>query len=443
VKTFGFKHSAKIEGNCLKLRFLGRASIAVGIGAAGFQALCSAGQVVARRPVRVDVKSVALPVLAGVLCLVAGKFGLRGRRVELPESLWRTAGPLSNAGPIEETAASGRIAYSIIVPVYNRPGDIAALMRRLNEHWETWKSLGRGEVVIVDDGSTDDTAAVARSCAKGSAFETTVITQPNAGSSGARNAGFMHARGVIGVSIDSDCLPCEEWLPNLLRHVDSKKRVVAFGAVTSDRRARMPAEVTPAGIEFITASFAVPVDLYWEIGGFFGAFNGQFRDDTDFVLSARRAGITTVQVNDAVVWHPIRAFATLKGVWRTSLAHRYDALLAVRHGEAAIPFVSNILLGGGLWGNFPTSCLLYGAIDVLAVSLVAMRIARPSLPLEDQLSGWLGLVLVPFLVGAFGVVYHEVPAGEVPRYVASVATYMVGATAGRMRGSIERGIALL
>ena len=420
-----------------KVRFAARACIALGGGSAIFQGLCAAGQLFCRRRPAIDVVSIGLPVGVGMVLLAAA----RCLRTPQRGSEETTLGPAgARPGTVEPDP---EIAYSIIVPVYNRPGDVAALLERLSGFAEKWAPLGRGEIVVVDDGSTDGTCDVVRSWIARNPIETRVISQKNMGSAGARNTGFASARGAMGVSIDSDSLPDEDWLPNLLHKVRPDEAAAVFGAVRSDRRARMPMEVSPAGIEFITASFAMPVGRFFECGGFFPGFNGQFRDDTDFLLSARRAGVSTLQANDAVVWHPIRRFATLKAVWRASVAHRFDVLLVARHGEAATPFVSSILLGGSWWGNFPTSCVLLGALWVFLFSTASRLGGHRSVSLLEQGMGWAALLLAFVALSLLGVLYHRVPFKDVPRYVGSVAAYVAGATTGRIMGSLRYGFALL
>ena len=73
---------------------------------------------------------------------------------------------------------------AVVVPAYNAaatlPDTLAALARQTYD-------TGRVDVVVVDDGSTDDTAALAQSFAARDA-RFTVVRQPNAGCSAARNS---------------------------------------------------------------------------------------------------------------------------------------------------------------------------------------------------------------------------------------------------------------
>jgi hypothetical protein len=87
---------------------------------------------------------------------------------------------------------------SIIIPVYNR----AAMLREAVASVLA-QSYRPVEVIVVDDGSTDDTARVAEELAGG---EVRVIHQPNGGPGSAREAGRRTARGELIQHLDSDDL---------------------------------------------------------------------------------------------------------------------------------------------------------------------------------------------------------------------------------------------
>ena len=82
---------------------------------------------------------------------------------------------------------------SIVIPCYNQARFLHTSVASARS--QTCAPL---EIIVVDDGSTDDTAAVA--CALGA----TVIRQRNAGVSAARNAGLNAARGAFVIFLDAD-----------------------------------------------------------------------------------------------------------------------------------------------------------------------------------------------------------------------------------------------
>jgi len=94
------------------------------------------------------------------------------------------------------------IRFSVVIPAYNASRTIASSIRSVFQQVEQ-----DFEVIVVDDGSTDDTAERARSVVAGDRVQ--VISQPNAGASAARNVGIRAAKGVYVSMLDADDL----WLP--------------------------------------------------------------------------------------------------------------------------------------------------------------------------------------------------------------------------------------
>ena len=87
---------------------------------------------------------------------------------------------------------------SILIPAYNAEQWIGETVRSALA--QTWPHK---EIIIVDDGSTDRTLAVAR---KFASKEVTVITQENAGASAARNKAFAISQGEHIQWLDADDL---------------------------------------------------------------------------------------------------------------------------------------------------------------------------------------------------------------------------------------------
>ncbi len=87
---------------------------------------------------------------------------------------------------------------SIIIPAYNYA---SYLSRAIGSCLD--QTYGNVEIIVVDDGSTDDTALVAREMGPGVVY----LFQENSGVSSARNAGLARARGDFIIFLDADdCL---------------------------------------------------------------------------------------------------------------------------------------------------------------------------------------------------------------------------------------------
>lgn len=106
-------------------------------------------------------------------------------------------------------------AVSVVIPAYNS----AWCIRRAADSVLA-QSFHDFELIVVDDGSTDETAAILRTY--GDALR--LISKPNGGMSSARNAGIRAARGRYVAFLDSD----DRWLP------DKLARQVALMTAQSD-----------------------------------------------------------------------------------------------------------------------------------------------------------------------------------------------------------------
>lgn len=100
------------------------------------------------------------------------------------------------------------IAVSVIVPVFNGKATIERCIRSILR-----QSLKNIEIIIVDDGSTDNTQDVIRSICDARIH---VIAQENAGQGFARNAGLEAARGRYISFVDADDTIDEDMLLNML-----------------------------------------------------------------------------------------------------------------------------------------------------------------------------------------------------------------------------------
>lgn len=102
--------------------------------------------------------------------------------------------------------------YSVVIPLYNKEHYIEKTIRSVLE-----QTCTDYEVVVVNDGSSDDSLAVAR---RFESDRVRIIDQPNQGVAVARNTGIHHARGEYIAFLDAD----DEWLPHYLQTIDPLTR---------------------------------------------------------------------------------------------------------------------------------------------------------------------------------------------------------------------------
>ena len=102
----------------------------------------------------------------------------------------------------------GERAIAVVVPLHNRADRVRRLVAALEA-----QNVLPDEVVLVDDGSTDSTLAVARREAERSSLNVRVIALPTSeGPARARNTGWKAASADLVAFTDDDCVPSAEWL---------------------------------------------------------------------------------------------------------------------------------------------------------------------------------------------------------------------------------------
>lgn len=108
----------------------------------------------------------------------------------------------------ESSADRRQPAVSIILPTYNRARFLPQALESIRaQEWTDW------ELILVDDGSTDDTRELLPELTAEIEQPVRYIAQENQGPYGARNTGLDHAQGRYIAFFDSD----DEWLPHHLK----------------------------------------------------------------------------------------------------------------------------------------------------------------------------------------------------------------------------------
>jgi undecaprenyl-phosphate 4-deoxy-4-formamido-L-arabinose transferase len=134
---------------------------------------------------------------------------------------------------------------SLVIPLYRDEDALPAIFARcgrvLDDHG------GTGELVLVDDGSRDRTAARAVELGRAFEHETTVVRLTrNVGQHAAVFAGLAHARGTAVVTLDSDLQYPPEDIPLLLAELSPQQPVVS--GYREDRRDPFPRRVVTGAL---------------------------------------------------------------------------------------------------------------------------------------------------------------------------------------------------
>lgn len=192
---------------------------------------------------------------------------------------------------------------SVIVPAFNAAATIAETLAGV-----TTQALPPDEVILVDDGSTDDTAARARAALPG----LRLLRQANAGAAAATNAGLRAARFPLLALLDADDI----WLPGKLAAQHARLQaepalsgigghVEAFAcpSLAPDRAARfrIPEAPTPA---LFGSALMLRRAAFDQVGFYDEALPVGFA--IDWMHRARLAGLRFATLEDIVVRRRIR-----------------------------------------------------------------------------------------------------------------------------------------
>ena len=164
------------------------------------------------------------------------------------------------------------------------------------------------EVVLVNDGSTDDTLEVIERAREEAAVSFTVINQENSGLARGRNAGIAAARGERIIFIDDDVLPTPSFVAEHLRsHVQHPEDIVRGAVINTETFEELPPPIYSwrnySGNFFWTSNVSVPLTTLRGIGGFNEDFAEYGWEDIDVGLRLRARGLRSILNRNAIAFH--------------------------------------------------------------------------------------------------------------------------------------------
>jgi GT2 family glycosyltransferase len=214
---------------------------------------------------------------------------------------------------------------SIVIPVFNRAVFTKACLLAID------RSVAPArlpyEVIVVDNGSTDETLTLLSSWSQSRANARVVSMGQNLGFARACNEGARLARGRYIVFLNNDTLPTPGWLEKMVELAEEEPRVGIVGSkllfpngriqhigVAFDKNKNpehiyrgFPADIPPARIsrEFqaITgACLLVAGELYHSVGGMDESYESSY-EDADLCLKVRDRGFRVFVCADSVLYH--------------------------------------------------------------------------------------------------------------------------------------------
>jgi len=226
---------------------------------------------------------------------------------------------------------------SIVVPAFNCSKTIADTLNALRRQTYT----GPIEIIVVDDGSTDQTPQIVQS------FEEVIyLRQDNAGPAAARNKGFKASTSEIVFFTDSDCIPHDDWVECSMASFTDKK----IAAVSGSYDIANPQELLALSIyreimfrhnelmpEFPKAfgsyNVAIRRNIFESLGGFNTGYRYPSGEDNDLSYKILLLGSKIFFNKKSLVKHhfPTHIFQYLKeqfrhGFWRVKIYFNYPKM---------------------------------------------------------------------------------------------------------------------
>jgi GT2 family glycosyltransferase len=227
---------------------------------------------------------------------------------------------------VQEVVTRGLPTASIIIPVFNGWRHTAACLAALRE---TLPEGFRGEILIVDDASTDETPDRLAQLAEQNGRLRVLRNTTNHGFIDACNRGGEVATGDFLVFLNNDTVPLSGWLPPLLHTFEQFPEAGAVGGklLFPDGRlqeaggiifcdasgahfGRGEADATQTLFTYVRevdycsgALLATPRSLFQQLGGFDTLYRPGYYEDVDYCFRVRENGLRVYYQPESVVVH--------------------------------------------------------------------------------------------------------------------------------------------
>jgi glycosyltransferase involved in cell wall biosynthesis len=231
-------------------------------------------------------------------------------------------------------------SFSIVIPCFNEAARVGETLRLTLDYLAS--AAPESELIVVNDGSTDATASIAREVLENTEVATRLLENfPNRGKGAAVRSGLLAAREPIGLFSDADLSTPLSQTPKLIEPIAHGEIDIAFGSRALDRSLigiRQPWRREQAGRVFnllVRAATGLP---FWDTQCGFKAFRlnvcrpiieaariDGFAFDVELLYLAHRAGLRIQEI--PVRWNhsegsKVRFFHDSLGMLREVIALR-------------------------------------------------------------------------------------------------------------------------
>lgn len=196
---------------------------------------------------------------------------------------------------------------SIIIPTFNGAARIANCLEALLPQIADRDA----EILVVNDGSTDNTAEVV-----GRYPSVRLITQANAGPAAARNHGARESKGSVILFTDDDCVPMPDWLSAMIEPFKDPELVAVKGVYRTKQTSvvarfvqieyedRYRIMARHPSIDFIdTYSAGFRKDKFLEMNGYDTSFPVACAEDAELSYRMSARGWKMKFIPEAIVYH--------------------------------------------------------------------------------------------------------------------------------------------
>jgi glycosyltransferase involved in cell wall biosynthesis len=210
------------------------------------------------------------------------------------------------------------------------------------------------ELIVVDDGSEDNTASILRRIQKERGERLRFVSQEKRGPAAARNRGIALARGEIVAFIDDDCEAAPDWLEKIMEGYEQDPKLAGIGGQTLPaekgsifnryldfRIMRQPHQEEDGTIIFpLTSNCSFRKAALDDVGGFDEEIPVPGGDDVDICMKLKQKGyLFSYQPEARVVHHHL---VTARGFLRMCLNYGMGEVIRLRHFSPVYKIIRTI-----------------------------------------------------------------------------------------------------